>query len=399
GHLTIGLAPHTSGGILCRIIGYTDAQVCYGHPFFHAAKRRNADGDEDSVMLLLDGLLNFSRAYLPDSRGGLILILIGAMKWFGRVSRFFTPNVVGVILILVSLTLLPFLYPPLIGMSDRSPGGEIGVFGWSVLIMLFVSFLSDRLPGFLQTASMLAGILFGFAVFAFRGEISFDIVNQADWFAVPFLFTADPPSFSWAAVISISFTYIAVLVNTVGSIEGIAEIVGREGLDKRLDRGIAMTGAGGVVAGMLGAVGVVSFSISPGVVVVTRVASRYVLAMAGAIMIVCAFIPKIWAVLTAIPAPVIAAVLFVALASQFMAGVNVIVSGRGRAERRDYFTVGIPVLFGTAVSLLPKTFFQAFPDSFAALASNGLVMGIFFSLVLEHLIFRPSPLSAGGRSG
>lgn len=72
GHLTIGLAPHTSGGILCRIVGYCDASVCYGHPFFHAAKRRNADGDEDSVMLLMDGLLNFSRAYLPDNRGGLM---------------------------------------------------------------------------------------------------------------------------------------------------------------------------------------------------------------------------------------------------------------------------------------------------------------------------------------
>ncbi|QLH75415.1 MAG: DNA polymerase II large subunit [Methanomassiliicoccales archaeon] len=72
GHLAIGLAPHTSGGILCRIIGFTSSSVCYGHPFFHAAKRRNADGDEDSVMLLMDGLLNFSRSYLPDSRGGLM---------------------------------------------------------------------------------------------------------------------------------------------------------------------------------------------------------------------------------------------------------------------------------------------------------------------------------------
>lgn len=72
GHLAIGLAPHTSGGILCRIIGFIRASVCFGHPFFHAAKRRNADGDEDSVVLLLDGLLNFSRAYLPDSRGGLM---------------------------------------------------------------------------------------------------------------------------------------------------------------------------------------------------------------------------------------------------------------------------------------------------------------------------------------
>ncbi|MCG7845193.1 MAG: DNA polymerase II large subunit, partial [Methanomassiliicoccales archaeon] len=72
GHLAIGLAPHTSGGILCRMIGFTRASVCFGHPFFHAAKRRNADGDEDSVVLLLDGLLNFSRSYLPDSRGGLM---------------------------------------------------------------------------------------------------------------------------------------------------------------------------------------------------------------------------------------------------------------------------------------------------------------------------------------
>jgi DNA polymerase II large subunit len=72
GHLVVGLAPHTSGGVLARIIGYTSASVGYAHPFFHAAKRRNCDGDEDCVMLLLDGLINFSRSYLPESRGGLM---------------------------------------------------------------------------------------------------------------------------------------------------------------------------------------------------------------------------------------------------------------------------------------------------------------------------------------
>jgi DNA polymerase II large subunit len=53
-----------------RIIGFTDASVGYAHPFFHAAKRRDADGDEDCVMLLLDALLNFSRRFLPSKRGG-----------------------------------------------------------------------------------------------------------------------------------------------------------------------------------------------------------------------------------------------------------------------------------------------------------------------------------------
>ncbi|MFU8767500.1 MAG: DNA polymerase II large subunit, partial [Candidatus Methanoperedens sp.] len=70
GKLVIGLAPHTSAGVLGRLVGFTGASVGYAHPFFHAAKRRNCDGDEDCVMLLMDGLLNFSHAYLPDRRGG-----------------------------------------------------------------------------------------------------------------------------------------------------------------------------------------------------------------------------------------------------------------------------------------------------------------------------------------
>ncbi|MCJ7429118.1 MAG: DNA polymerase II large subunit [Candidatus Nanohaloarchaeota archaeon QJJ-5] len=69
GELVIGLAPHTSGGIIGRIIGFTDAKGTYAHPYWHTAKRRNADGDEDSIILLMDALLNFSRQFLPDARG------------------------------------------------------------------------------------------------------------------------------------------------------------------------------------------------------------------------------------------------------------------------------------------------------------------------------------------
>lgn len=69
GHLIIGLAPHTSAGIIGRIIGYTKTQGCFSHPVWHAAQRRNLDGDENGIMLLLDGLINFSREYLPDRRG------------------------------------------------------------------------------------------------------------------------------------------------------------------------------------------------------------------------------------------------------------------------------------------------------------------------------------------
>ena len=70
GELVFGMAPHTSAAVVGRVVGFTTAAVGYAHPYFHAAKRRNCDGDEDCVMLLMDGLLNFSKEYLPDKRGG-----------------------------------------------------------------------------------------------------------------------------------------------------------------------------------------------------------------------------------------------------------------------------------------------------------------------------------------
>lgn len=72
GHLIVGLAPHTSVGILGRIVGFTSLNICYAHPIWHSAKRRDCDGDEDTLMLALDTLLNFSREYLPAQIGGIM---------------------------------------------------------------------------------------------------------------------------------------------------------------------------------------------------------------------------------------------------------------------------------------------------------------------------------------
>jgi DNA polymerase II large subunit len=72
GRKVMGLAPHTSVGVIGRIVGFTNAQVCYANPCWHAAKRRDCDGDGDSILLLLDVLLNFSVEYLPDQIGGLM---------------------------------------------------------------------------------------------------------------------------------------------------------------------------------------------------------------------------------------------------------------------------------------------------------------------------------------
>jgi len=72
GHLTVGLAPHTSAGIVMRIVGFSKTQAFFAHPYVHAAMRRDCDGDESCISLLLDSFLNFSRKYLPSSRGSVM---------------------------------------------------------------------------------------------------------------------------------------------------------------------------------------------------------------------------------------------------------------------------------------------------------------------------------------
>ncbi|MCJ7722293.1 DNA polymerase II large subunit, partial [Candidatus Bathyarchaeota archaeon] len=72
GRVIVGLAPHTSVGIVGRIIGFTPLKVCYAHPLWHSAKRRDCDGDEDALMLALDTILNFSKVFLPSHIGGIM---------------------------------------------------------------------------------------------------------------------------------------------------------------------------------------------------------------------------------------------------------------------------------------------------------------------------------------
>jgi DNA polymerase II large subunit len=72
GQIVVGISPHTSVGVIGRIIGFTKNKICLAHPFWQAAKRRDCDGDEDALCLALDVLLNFSKTFIPKRIGGMM---------------------------------------------------------------------------------------------------------------------------------------------------------------------------------------------------------------------------------------------------------------------------------------------------------------------------------------
>lgn len=320
--------------------------------------------------------------------GGIFLIILPMLNLSKRIFALFTPNVVGVSLILVSLTLLPFLSPILIGVDQLHPDGILIIGVFSLLIILFSSLFSYWFKGFLQSTSMLMGIFLGLLFFFIKGDLSLTKIREASWFSLPSPMFGEWPTFSAIPILMMVLTYLAVMINSIGSIKGISEVVGGEILEQRIKKGIFITGIGGLLTAILGVVGLVSYSISPGVVLATRVASRFSLTMAGGIMILSSLMPKLWCFFCLIPPSVPAAVLFVILSIQFMSGMTIIFSKKEMISKRDYFIIGIPLLAGCTVSILPKTFFTLFPASLGPLINNGLVIGILLTLFLEHGMFK-----------
>jgi uracil permease len=303
--------------------------------------------------------------------------------------RLFTPNVVGVILILIALGLLRPLLRFMTGVDTEHPQGEGTVFVVSILLTLFIAGLSYRLPGFSKTISILIGMIAGSLIFLFMGRLDWRLLASASWVSVSTQWISTLPGFSWASLVSFVCAYLAVMVNSLGSLQGIAAITDQGRLSNSTPRGIIVNGLAGTVCGFLGVVGTVSFSMSPGVILVNRVASRFAITYCGVILVIAAFIPKLAALLALVPSPVVGAALCVAMGGQVGVGIAMVASKK--MTSRDYFVVGIPLLLGSLVGFLPRNLFDSLPGSFQVFVGNSLIVGIGLVLILEHLILRETP--------
>jgi len=185
------------------------------------------------------------------------------------------------------------------------------------------------------------------------------------------------------------------MVNSLGSLHGIANLTDPDRLPAAIERGLFLNGVAGIVCGLLGIVGTVSYSTSPGVILANRVASRFTVTYCGIVLMTAAFVPKLSALLGLVPAPVVGAALCVAMGAQVGAGFAIVSSGE--LSSRDYFVVGLPVLLGTLVGFLPNAFIASMHPSIRVFLGNGLIVGIFMVLLLEHLVMRKK--ICGGSDG
>ncbi|MBP3482062.1 MAG: purine/pyrimidine permease [Alistipes sp.] len=312
--------------------------------------------------------------------GGAVIALAALCGITERVGHLFTPRIVIVILMLIAFTIAR----PILGLIFSDSEHQLLAFCFSTICVLLMAAANNLLRGTWKTTVVTIALIFGSLIYyAITG---FPSAIAADTHSSPlFVFT---PEFDFGLILSFLFCYIAFFINEVGSIQSLGTMIGADAMKSRNRRGMGMVGILNMLAGSMGTIGPIDYSLSPGVVASTSCASRYTVIPAGIAMIAIAFWPQAVGVLMTIPATVMGTILLFLMGTQLAAGFEMTHSTRSVTSFRHGLIIGIPIMFDVILSFAPAEAIAQIPALIRPIAGNGFVMGVIIVLILEHIILK-----------
>lgn len=332
------------------------------------------------VMASLNANADVSAIYSSIAIGGVLITLLTIGGLMRYVQRIFTPRIVVVILMLIATTLAPtiknLVFPAHASHNEHLFGLLFAVVG-VVLMVVANRNLKGVAKSLVIPMALVVGSIAYFAIFDAPQHVS----SAASWRGL----LIDGFVFDWSLVVAFVICYIALAINDIGSIESLGGMLGIKDMDKRMKRGVRITGIMNIVAGSMGVLGPVNYSMSPGVIASTGCASRYALIPATLLLVACALFPDVIWVLTAIPSPVIGVILLFLMGTQLAASFEMMQSTRSAATFADALTLGLPIMVALLFQLMPK---GVAPDVIQPLVGNGFAMGVIVVMIMEHVINR-----------
>ena len=364
---------------LFAVIGITGAiQVLWGH-------RMPLVVGPASVLLV--GVLSSLGAKAPVGAiytsiaiGGALIVLLSFGGMMNRVRKLFTPRIVVVILMLIAFTLVPVIKNLIFQEGATSEQHLFGLI-FTLVGCVGMVFLNRTLKGVAKSLVVPIALVVGSAAYYLLFPMP-QAVESVGFVGGRIL---NDFSFDWGLLIAFVICYIALLINDIGSIESLGVMLGAEDMGARLKRGLRITGAMNVVAGSMGVLGPVNYSMSPGVIASTGCASRWALLPATLLLVLCALFPDVIFVLTSIPNQVIGVILLFLMGTQLSAGLEMATSTGSIRSFSGALTISLPIMVALLFQLMPR---GIVPSVIEPLVGNGFAMGVITVLVMEHLINR-----------
>jgi len=300
-----------------------------------------------------------------------------------RLVRYFPPLVTGTIITVIGVTLLR------IGINWA--GGGVGAKNFGdptnlaivALVLATILAINKLFAGFVANIAVLLGLVVGFGVALAVGIVDFAGIVDADWVALVYPFRFGAPTFELGAIVSLCIVMIVVMVESTGMFLALGEICGRKVGPPDIARGLAADGLGTIIGGVFNTFPYTSYSQNVGLVGVTGVRSRWVVAVAGGILIALGLLPKLGTIVASIPQPVLGGAGLVMFGMVAATGIRIL-ARVDYGPRHNLLIIAISIAVGM-VPLVAPTFFAQVPKSLGPLVNSGITLAAISAVALNAL--------------
>lgn len=316
------------------------------------------------------------------------LVTFFAAPYFSRLIRFFPPVVTGSLLTIMGTTLIGVSAGDIVrgATGENAVGAELSrnlayALGTLAVIVLMQRFFK----GFMATIAVLIGLVAGTLVALSLGDTSFTSVGESAWVGVTTPFFFGLPKFTFAAIVSMLIVMAITAVETTGDVFATGEVVGKRIAPRHIAAALRADGLSTALGGVLNSFPYTCFAQNVGLVRLTRVKSRWVVAMAGAIMIVLGLIPKAGAVVASIPGPVLGGASLAMFANVAFVGIQTLAKA-DLHDNRNQVIVSSSLALALLVTLQPGIA-RAVPGWAEIFFGSGVTIGAITAILLNLLFF------------
>ncbi|MBI5989605.1 uracil-xanthine permease family protein [Clostridium perfringens] len=302
--------------------------------------------------------------------------------------KFFPPLVTGTVVALIGLTLLPVSIDWAAGGAGSANYASLENLAVAMFVLVITLLLNNYGKGMISSASILIGIVVGYIVCIPLGLVDFTSVKEASWLSFPKILEFGV-TFDAKAVMAFIPAYFVATIGTVGCLKAIGETSNIDIGDKRVAAGVLSDGVGSALGGLVGSCPNTSFSQNIGIISLTKVASRHVAVMAGILLVILGFLPKVAAIITGIPNPVLGGVGIMMFGTVAAAGIRTL--SNIKLTERNLLIIAISMGLGLGVTFRPDVIHNL-PEAIRMIFSSGISTGTIAALIL-NAVLKESPIS------
>jgi xanthine permease len=317
--------------------------------------------------------------------------------FMSRLLPLFPPVVTGTIILVIGISLMRVGInwaggglPTLTRVVDGVPGafpnpgyGQLQGLAIALFVLIVILALIRWGSGFVANVAVLLGIVAGAVVATLLGVMHFEKVVSASWIDIVAPLHFGMPKFSIVPIVTMCIVMIVVMIESLGMFLALGEMTGTKVDEEALTRGLRADGVGTMLGGFFNTFPYTSFSQNVGLVGVTGVRSRWVTAAGGVILLGLGLLPKMAALVEAVPQVVLGGAGLVMFGMVAATGARILTNVDFRTNRFNLFVVAISVGFGM-IPLMAPNFFKNLPDELHPLLESGILLCAIVSVILNQ---------------